>query len=59
MSTPMCIYVCILVCIPTYILGPNKEEHLEYYPEDVAELCPNVHYLGKYMTFSFILLCFN
>ncbi|KAF2899890.1 hypothetical protein ILUMI_06297 [Ignelater luminosus] len=35
------------VAIPTYILGPNKEEHVHLYPEEGSELCPNVHYLGK------------
>ncbi|KAB0804662.1 hypothetical protein PPYR_01632 [Photinus pyralis] len=33
--------------VPTYVLGPNKEEHVKFYPEDGSELCPNVHYLGK------------
>ncbi|KAK4885122.1 hypothetical protein RN001_001393 [Aquatica leii] len=35
------------VNVPTYILGPNKEEHVSLYPEDGSELCNNVHYLGK------------
>lgn len=36
-----------LVPVPTYVLGPNKEEHISLYPEEESELCPNVHYLGK------------
>ncbi|XP_018327175.1 CWF19-like protein 1 [Agrilus planipennis] len=35
------------VLVPTYILGPNKQEHVQYYPTDDSELCPNVNYLGK------------
>ncbi|KAF5308205.1 hypothetical protein FQR65_LT06385 [Abscondita terminalis] len=35
------------VNIPTYILGPNTEEHTSLYPEDGSELCNNIHYLGK------------
>ncbi|XP_017767805.1 PREDICTED: CWF19-like protein 1 [Nicrophorus vespilloides] len=34
--------------LPTYILGPNKEEHCECYPdEEDAEICENLFYLGK------------
>lgn len=33
--------------VPTYILGPNKEDHVKFYPQEGSELCPNVHYLGK------------
>lgn len=38
----------IQVPIATYILGPNKEEHVGFY-EDLngCEMCPNVNYLGK------------
>lgn len=37
------------VPIPTYILGPNKEDQLDQYPIDESdyELCTNVYYLGK------------
>lgn len=36
------------VPVPTYILGPNKEKHLEYYSDiNGCEMCPNVNYLGK------------
>ncbi|XP_023021689.2 CWF19-like protein 1 [Leptinotarsa decemlineata] len=37
------------VPVITYILGPNKEDHLREYPSDESEfeLCPNVYYLGK------------
>lgn len=39
-----------LVPVPTYILGPTKEDHVNEYPEDESqfELCPNVYYLGQY-----------
>lgn len=51
MKCSKCIFytVFILVPIPTYILGPNKEDHLSLYPvnESDCELCPNVYYLGK------------
>ncbi|XP_028132527.1 CWF19-like protein 1 homolog [Diabrotica virgifera virgifera] len=35
--------------IPTYILGPNKQEHVDEYPSDESqfEICNNVYYLGK------------
>ncbi|XP_050296016.1 CWF19-like protein 1 homolog isoform X2 [Anthonomus grandis grandis] len=35
--------------IPTYILGPNKEDQLKEYPEDESqfEICHNIYYLGK------------
>lgn len=39
-----------VVAVPTYILGPNKEEHVHLYPEEGSELCPNVHYLGNWNT---------
>ncbi|XP_019880026.1 CWF19-like protein 1 [Aethina tumida] len=37
------------VPIPTYILGPNKDEHIQYYPkgEIEFEICENLYYLGK------------
>ncbi|XP_018563019.1 CWF19-like protein 1 homolog isoform X2 [Anoplophora glabripennis] len=37
------------VPVPTYILGPNKEDHVPFYPSDDSEfeLCDNVYYLGK------------
>ncbi|KAK9884169.1 hypothetical protein WA026_005125 [Henosepilachna vigintioctopunctata] len=35
------------VPLPTYILGPNKVEHLDLFPQEDEELCPNVFYLGK------------
>ncbi|GBN36590.1 CWF19-like protein 1, partial [Araneus ventricosus] len=35
------------VPITTYILGPNRREHLRFYPEDSSEIAPNVIYLGK------------
>lgn len=36
------------VPVPTYILGPNKEKHLEYYSDiNGCEMCPNVSYLGR------------
>lgn len=47
------INIFFLVCIPTYILGPNKDEHIEMYPDDVTEFCPNVNYLGEYKLFIF------
>lgn len=34
------------IAIPTYILGPNKEEHLDLYGNNESEICPNLHYLG-------------
>ncbi|GIX73022.1 CWF19-like protein 1 [Caerostris extrusa] len=37
----------IAVPLTTYILGPNKREHLEFYPDDSSELAPNLIYLGK------------
>ncbi|CAH0553746.1 unnamed protein product [Brassicogethes aeneus] len=38
-----------IVPIPTYILGPNKEEHIPLYPKDDSEIeiCNNLYYLGK------------
>ncbi|GBN36586.1 CWF19-like protein 1 [Araneus ventricosus] len=33
------------VPITTYILGPNRREHLRFYPEDSSEIAPNVIYL--------------
>ncbi|KAL3285574.1 hypothetical protein HHI36_000104 [Cryptolaemus montrouzieri] len=35
------------VPLPTYVLGPNKDDHLALYPQEDEELCPNVFYLGK------------
>nr|CAH7744738.1 unnamed protein product [Callosobruchus chinensis] len=37
------------VPIPTYILGPNTQEHVDQYPKDESEfeICNNVYYLGK------------
>ncbi|KAJ8925700.1 hypothetical protein NQ315_009547 [Exocentrus adspersus] len=37
------------VVVPTYILGPNKEDHIGLYPSGDSdnELCSNVYYLGK------------
>ncbi|KAJ8960251.1 hypothetical protein NQ318_003976 [Aromia moschata] len=37
------------VPIPTYILGPNQEDHVSQYPSDDSEfeLCNNMYYLGK------------
>ncbi|CAH1125889.1 unnamed protein product [Ceutorhynchus assimilis] len=37
------------VPVPTYILGPNKEDQVKEYPPDESqfELCSNVYYLGK------------
>ncbi|XP_071054059.1 CWF19-like protein 1 [Onthophagus taurus] len=34
------------VSVPTYVLGPNKEEALDLFNEE-TELCQNVSYLGK------------
>lgn len=37
-----------VVNIPTYILGPTKKEHAEYYENlNEGELCPNITYLGR------------
>lgn len=34
--------------VPTYILGPNRPEDEDHYPEeDGCEICPNLTYLGK------------
>lgn len=33
------------VAVPTYILGSNKQEHNQLFPES-GELCPNVFCLG-------------
>ncbi|XP_045478442.1 CWF19-like protein 1 [Harmonia axyridis] len=35
------------VPLPTYILGPNKADHVNMYPEEDEELCTNLFYLGK------------
>lgn len=35
------------VPIPTYILGPNKEDHLKFYPAEESDICENLYYLGK------------
>lgn len=40
------------VPIPTYILGPNKEEHSVLYPENESELCPNIYFLGTYRKYK-------
>lgn len=47
-------FVTCLVPVPTYILGPTKEDHVTEYPVDESqfELCPNVYYLGKYTLYS-------
>ena len=36
--------------IPTFILGPNKAEHVQHFldPEG-GELCENITYLGKFI----------
>lgn len=36
------------VIVPTYILGPNQQEHAKHY-ENLAdgEICPNLTYLGR------------
>lgn len=58
------------VPISTFVLGPNKAEHAQYF-DDIGgcELCENVTYLGGLMTksistfpvivgnFYFILIC--
>ncbi|XP_058788550.1 CWF19-like protein 1 [Phymastichus coffea] len=37
------------ISVPTYILGPNKKEHIKYYPnENGCEICTNLTYLGNY-----------
>lgn len=34
--------------VPTFIIGPNRESDIDYYPElDGCEICPNLTYLGK------------
>ncbi len=36
------------VPVPTFVLGPNKEDHVSHYPDlKGCELCNNVTYLGK------------
>ncbi|KAI4504302.1 hypothetical protein M0802_000773 [Mischocyttarus mexicanus] len=36
------------IAVPTYIIGPNKEEDLKYYPNiDGHEICQNLTYLGR------------
>lgn len=49
------------VPIPTYILGPNKDEHIQYYPkgEIEFEICENLYYLGKLFYFVLNDVCFN
>lgn len=43
-----------LVPLPTYILGPNKEEQVQHYPtsESDFEICHNVYYLGTLIDFE-------
>lgn len=46
-----CVFVwsgnCLFtVAVPTYVLGANKSEHNELFPDD-GELCPNVFCLGN------------
>lgn len=54
----ICAILCFTVSIPTYILGPNKEEHAHLYPKDVSEFCPNIHYLGNliFMVIVFLVI---
>jgi len=36
------------VPIPTYVLGPNKDDHVSLYGDvNGCELCPNISYLGQ------------
>lgn len=36
------------ISIPTYIIGPNREEDVKHYPDiDGCEICQNLTYLGK------------
>lgn len=37
----------ITVPLTTYILGPNKREHLRFYPDVSNEIVPNLIFLGK------------
>ncbi|GFU28835.1 CWF19-like protein 1 [Nephila pilipes] len=37
----------IPVPLTTYILGPNRREHLRFYPDDSNEIVPNLIFLGK------------
>lgn len=40
--------MCHTVTVPTYILGPNKEEDRQHYKDLVdGEVCTNLTYLGK------------
>lgn len=37
-----------VVAVHTYVLGPNKVEHIDYYSgNEGSELCDKVMYLGK------------
>ncbi|GLG99136.1 CWF19-like protein 1 homolog [Gryllus bimaculatus] len=41
------------VPLPVYVLGPNGEEFVKYYPDITGgELCPNVSYVGKRGVFT-------
>ncbi|PRD26183.1 UNVERIFIED_CONTAM: Cwf19l1 [Trichonephila clavipes] len=42
----------ITVPLPTYILGPNKKEHVGFYPGRSGEIVPNLIYLGKWGVFT-------
>ncbi|XP_015190727.1 PREDICTED: CWF19-like protein 1 [Polistes dominula] len=36
------------IVVPTYIIGPNREKDLKYYPDiDGYEICQNLTYLGR------------
>nr|XP_050852174.1 CWF19-like protein 1 [Vespula vulgaris]XP_050852175.1 CWF19-like protein 1 [Vespula vulgaris] len=36
------------ISVPTYIIGPNRETDLQYYPDiDGYEICQNLTYLGR------------
>ncbi|XP_012280243.1 CWF19-like protein 1 [Orussus abietinus] len=36
------------ISVPTYIVGPNKETDIEYYPNmEACEICQNLTFLGK------------
>lgn len=41
------------IAVPTYIIGPTKEEDIKHYPEaNGGDICNNLTYLGKYGLFT-------
>jgi hypothetical protein len=51
------LYDVFSVTIPTFVLGPSRNEHTRYFPDlKGCELCPNITYLGIRFTYLYIVL---